>query len=163
MEDVVKVTGMYKNAPKIEFLYRLNLGMNIANEKTSTQMIDWAAKEIAEGMEVGFEGHSFYADYSTNPPHYVMLAELLQPCSEQDNAKYEQLLDDKMKDCNEKYFKYRRWGMIGDPEVRFLKPNTYNDYKEMLRSRGVVLNQIKPITVINSDEREEFFFSHISK
>jgi uncharacterized short protein YbdD (DUF466 family) len=161
MEDVVRVTGMYKNTPKIEFLYRLNLGMNIANEKTSTQMIDWAAKEISENVGAEFEGHSFYADYSTNPPHYVMLVEVSDPDAPHDAEKYAQLLDEKMKDCNEKYFKYRRWGMIGDPQVLFLKKNTYSDYRESLRNKGVVLNQIKPVTVINSDERKDFFFSHI--
>lgn len=161
MEDVVKVTGKYDKTPKIEFLYRLNLGMNIANEKTSTQMIDWAAKQISEETGDSFEGHSFYADYSSNPPHYVMLVERSDDSTPGDKAKYEQLLDDKMRDCNEKYFKYRRWGMIGDPEVLFLKKNTYADYRESLRSRGVILNQVKPVTVINTDERKEFFFSHI--
>ena len=52
--------------------------------------------------------------------------------------------------------------MINRPEVLFLKKGTYDDYKEMLRQKGVVLNQIKPVTVINTDERREFFFSHIA-
>lgn len=163
LEDVVKVTGRYHNTPKIEFMYRRNLGMNIANEKTTTQMIDWAADETAKEMGVEFEGHSFYGDYETNPPHYVMLAEPMTHISEEDNAKFVEVLDEKLKDSNEKYFKYRRWGMIGTPEVLFLKPGSYNDYHEMLRNKGVVLNQIKPVTVINNEERKEFFFSHVEE
>ena len=31
----------------------------------------------------------------------------------------------------------------------------------MLKKQGKVLNQIKPVTVINTDERKEFFFSHL--
>ena len=50
--------------------------------------------------------------------------------------------------------------MLNRPEILVLKPKTYWDYREMLRARGVVLNQIKPVTVINSDERKNFFFSH---
>lgn len=161
LEDVIKVTGKYGNAPKVEFLYRLNLGMNIANEKTSTQMIDWAVTQISEATGDRFEGHSFYADYSTDPPHYVMLVERTDSASPGDKEKYKKLLDENMRACNEKYYKYRRWGMIGNPEVLFLQKNTYADYKELLRSRGIVLNQIKPVTVINSDERKEFFFSHV--
>ncbi len=161
LEDVVKVTGKLNNSPKVEFMYRLNLGMNIANEKTSTQMIDWCAKEIAADKGVEFEGHSFYEDYSTTPPHYVMLAEPREAIDKSEEKSYAEVLDEKMKECNEKYFKYRRWGMIGDPEVLFVKKNTYNDYREMLRGRGVVLNQIKPVTVINSPERKDFFFSHV--
>ncbi len=162
MEDVVKVTRMYNNTPQIEFLYRRNLGMNIANEKTTTEMVDMAAKETAEEMGNEFVGHSMYADYSTNPPRYCMIAEPVNPVSEEDRQKYIDLLDEKFKGFNEKYFKYRRWGMINRPEVLFLKPKTYWEWREYLRGQGKVLNQIKPVTIINSEERCEFFFSHVA-
>lgn len=161
MEDVVQVTRMHNNTPMIEFLYRRNLGMNIANEKTTTQMVDFAAKETAEAMGNEFVGHSFYADYSTNPPRYCMLAEAVKPVTEEERQQFIDILDGKFKEFNEKYYKYRRWGMINRPEVLFLKEKTYWDYREMLRAKGVVLNQIKPVTVINSKEREQFFFSHV--
>ncbi len=162
MEDVVQVTGMHNNTPTIEFLYRRNLGMNLANEKTTTEMVDMAAKQTADEMGNEFVGHSLYADYSTNPPRYCMLAEPVNPVSEEDRQKYIDFLDEKFKTFNEKYYKYRRWGMINRPEVLFLQPKTYWDYREYLRSKGKVLNQIKPVTIINSEERCEFFFSHVA-
>ncbi len=162
MEDVVQVTGMHNNTPTIEFLYRRNLGMNLANEKTTTEMVDMAAKQTADEMGNEFVGHSLYADYSTNPPRYCMLAEPVNPVSEEDRQKYIDILDEKFKQFNEKYFKYRRWGMINRPEVLFLQPKTYWDYREYLRSKGKVLNQVKPVTIINSEERCEFFFSHVA-
>ena len=70
-------------------------------------------------------------------------------------------LDEQFKQVNEKYYKYRRWGMLNRPEVLLLKEKTYWDYREFLRNKGVVLNQIKPVTVINSKERRDFFFSHV--
>ena len=75
----------------------------------------------------------------------------------------EKLLDEKLSESNEKYFKYRRWGMLAEPEVVLLKDGTYADYREYLKKQGRVLNQIKPVTVINTDERKEFFLSHIDK
>ena len=161
MQDVVKVTGMYNKTPRVELLYRENLSMNVANEKTTTDMVDFCAKETAAAMGNEFVGHSFYADYSTKPPRYCMLAEAKNPVSEEERQKYIEILDEKLKGVNEKYFKYRRWGMLNTPEVLFLKEKTYWDYREMLRSQGVVLNQIKPVTVINTPEREQFFFSHV--
>ena len=161
MEDVVQVTRMHNNTPEIEFLYRRNLGMNIANEKTTTQMVDFAVKNTAEAMGNEFVGHSLYCDYSTNPPRYCLLAEPKNPVDEADREKYIDILDEQFKDVNEKYFKYRRWGMINRPEVLFLKPKTYWDYREFLRSKGKVLNQIKPVTILNSKERCDFFFSHV--
>ncbi len=161
MEDVVRVSGMYNNTPKIELLYRLNLGMNIANEKTSTQMVDWVATQISSIKQNPFVGHSFYSDYSSNPPHYVMLVETENPIGDSECKEYEKLLDEKMIECNEKYFKYRRWGMIGDPEVLPLKKGAYAGYNDLLRSRGVVLNQVKPVTIINTDDRKNYFFSQV--
>ena len=70
-------------------------------------------------------------------------------------------LDHALDEINEKYYKYRRWGMLNRPEVLLLQENTYVDYNKYLASKGVVLNQIKPVTVINSEERKNFFFSHV--
>lgn len=161
IEDVVRVTGFFNKTPKVEFLYRNNLAMNIANEKTTTQMVDWAAQQTEQEMGVEFNGHSFYADMEADPVRYVMLCEPVQDIDMSKKAEYVKILDEKLNESNEKYFKYRRWGMIGDPEILFLQKGTYQAYREMLKSKGVVLNQIKPVTVINNDERKEFFFSHV--
>ena len=75
IEDVVRVTGYYNKTPKIEFLYRNNLAMNIANEKTTTQMVDWAAQKVQEELGISFKGYSFYADTSVDPVRYMLLAE----------------------------------------------------------------------------------------
>lgn len=161
LEDVVKVTRMHNNTPSVEFLYRRNLSMNVANEKTTTQMVDYAAKNAAEETGVKLAGYSFYSDYSTNPPRYCMLTEPEEPVSEEKRQQLIDALDEQFKAINEKYYKYRRWGMLNRPEVLILKPKTYWDYREYLRGKGVVLNQIKPVTVINTKERRDFFFSHV--
>lgn len=163
MEDIIKVTRMHNNTPEIELLYRRNLSMNVANEKTTTQMVDAAAKAASAEAGVDFVGYSFYPDFSTNPPRYCMLVEPKNPMTEEKRQELIKALDEKLNGVNEKYYKYRRWGMLNTPEVLILKPKTYWDYRESLRSRGVVLNQIKPVTVINSKEREDFFFSHVEK
>ena len=161
MEDIVQVTRMYNDTPVIEFLYRKNLSMNVANEKTSTAMVDHAAKKTFERTGTEFVGYSFYPDFSTNPPRYCMMTELKGDITEEKRQEMIDVLHDELKEVNEKYFKYIRWGMLGRPEILLLKPNTYWDYRENLRAQGVVLNQIKPVTVINSKPREEFFFSHV--
>ena len=163
IEDVVRVTGFYNKTPKIEFLYRNNLAMNIANEKTTTQMVDWAAQKTQEEMGISLKGYSFYDDKDSDPVRYVMFAE---PESEIDKAKLPEIsacLDKWLSESNEKYFKYRRWGMLGEAKVTLLKKDTYNDYKDMLKKQGKVLNQVKPVTVINTEERKEFFFAHIDE
>ena len=163
IQDVVRVTGYHNKTPKVEFLYRNNLAMNIANEKTTTQMVDWAAAEVQKELGISFKGYSFYADTDNDPVRYMLLAEADGDISADKIPEIEKVLDEKLNESNEKYFKYRRWGMITNPKVQLLKKNTYADYREMLKKQGKVLNQIKPVTVINTDERKEFFFSHIDE
>ncbi len=163
IEDVVRVTGFYNKTPKIEFLYRNNLAMNIANEKTTTQMVDWAAAKVQEELGITFKGYSFYDDTASEPVRYMLLAEPEGEISKDKIPEIEKSLDNWLNESNEKYFKYRRWGMIGEPKVVFLKKDTYQDYREMLKKQGKVLNQIKPVTVINTEERKEFFFAHIDE
>ena len=161
IEDVVRVTGYFNKTPKVEFLYRNNLAMNIANEKTTTQMVDWAALETQKKLGITFKGYSFYPDHDHDPVRDMLLAEPEGEVSKDMIPEIEKVLDEMLSESNEKYFKYRRWGMIGDPKVVLLKKDTYADYREMLKKQGKVLNQIKPVTVINTDERKEFFFSHL--
>ncbi len=161
MEDIVQVTRMHNNTPVIEFLYRKNLSMNVANEKTTTAMVDHAAKKTFERTGMEFVGYSFYPDFSSNPPRYCLLTEVKGDVTEEKRQEMIDVLDEELKEVNEKFYKYRRWGMLNRPEILILKPGTYWDYRESLRAQGVVLNQIKPVTVINSKPREEFFFSHV--
>ncbi len=163
IEDVVRVTGFYNKTPKVEFLYRNNLAMNIANEKTTTQMVDWAALETQKKAGINFKGYSFYADKSVDPVRYMLLAEPEEDIPAERIPEIEAILDEFLNESNEKYFKYRRWGMLAAPKLSILKKNTYADYRDYLKKQGKVLNQIKPVTVVNTPEREEFFLSHIEK
>ena len=161
IEDVVRVTGYYNKTPKVEFLYRNNLAMNIANEKTTTQMVDWAAAETQKKAGISFKGYSFYADTSVDPVRYMLLAEPEEDIPDERIPEIEAILDEYLSESNEKYFKYRRWGMLAAPKFNVLKKDTYADYREHLKKQGKILNQVKPVTVINTPEREEFFLSHI--
>ena len=161
--DIVRCTGTYNQSKKIEFLYRSNMGLNLANEKTTTQMLDWVADEIQKHFGIEFVGFSYYAETDVREAHYTLLVETPSDIPTTRKQEMEEYLDEKMKQANEKYEKYRSWGMLFDPEVIQLKDGAYQRYKEMLVSQGRVLNQIKPVTVINTPEKKDFFFGEINR
>ena len=162
VEDVVHITRMFNNTPECEFIYRRNLMMNVANEKTTVDMVNAAINNCVSELGVEFEGFSFYPDFTSKPPRYTLLIELKGGALDEDGRqKFIDVLDHQFDEINEKFYKYRRWGMLGRPEVLFLKPGTYVDYNKFLADKGVVLNQIKPVTVINNEEREKYFFEHV--
>lgn len=161
--DIVRVTGYHNKTPMVEFLYRSNMGLNIANEKTTTQMLDFVADQIDRKFNLNLKGYSYYADTDAEHPCYTLLCETDSDVIKTNNKEIVDFMDQSFRDANEKYFKYRRWGMIGDPVILQLEDGTYDAYKASLVAKGVVLNQIKPVTVINTPEKKEFFFSRIKK
>lgn len=158
MFDVVQVTRMYNRTPQVEFLYRRNLGMNIANEKMTTDMVDEAVKNTANDLGLTLAGYSFCDDFSTDPPRYCMVCEPTEPVDEATRQKMIASLDGYLKAYNDKYL-IRRASMIGAPEVLLLQTGTYASYRESLQRKGRVLNQIKPVVVLNTQERRDFFLS----
>ncbi len=161
--DIVKITGMYNNTPKVEFLYRSNMGLNVTNEKTTTQMLDFVANKIQKEFGISFNGYSFYGDNDESGvlPRYAFLCDTASDIPTVKKAELERFIDESFRECNEKYDKYRRWGMLREPIVYQLETGSYAAYKSYLVSQGRVLNQIKPVVVINTPERKEFFFTKI--
>ncbi|MBQ7637902.1 MAG: GH3 auxin-responsive promoter family protein [Clostridia bacterium] len=161
--DIVKCTGTYNNSKKIEFLYRSNMGLNVANEKTTTQMLDFVAEEIQKHYGVNFKSFSWYGDTDPEVPRYALYVETDSDFLEKDPDGVMEFMDESMKEANEKYEKYRRWGMIDKPVMYRFEDGTYDAYKASLVAQGRVLNQIKPVTVINTPEKKEFFFARVKK
>lgn len=163
--DIVHVTGIHNKTPKIEFLYRSNMGLNVANEKTTTQMLDFVANKVQQEYGISFNGYSFYGDTDEAGalPRYAFLCDTESDIPTEKKAELEQFIDTAFRECNEKYDKYRRWGMLREPVVYHLETDSYAAYKASLVAQGRVLNQIKPVVVINTPERKEFFFSRIKK
>lgn len=163
IEDVVKVTGYYNQSPKITFCYRLNQIANISGEKVSSLAFDEMVANLSEATGDLYIGYSIYADRSTSPGHYKLFLELAEDISDEKKATYNALFEEMLYKGNVSVEPLIKSGALGHPEVLFLKKGTYDDYREVLRSRGANLNQVKPIKVIDNDEKRDFFFSHVVK
>lgn len=163
IEDVVKVTGYYNQSPKITFCYRLNQIANISGEKVSSLAFDEMVANLSEATGDLYIGYSIYADRSTSPGHYKLFLELAEDISDEKKETYNALFEEMLCKGNVSVEPLIKSGALGHPEVLFLKKGTYDDYREVLRSRGANLNQVKPIKVIDNDEKRDFFFSHVVK
>ena len=161
IEDVVKVTGYYNQSPKITFCYRLNQIANISGEKVSSLAFDEIVANLSEKTGDLYIGYSIYADRSTSPGHYKLFIELAEDIADDKKATYNELFEDMLCKGNVSVEPLIKSGALGHPEVLFLKKGTYDDYREVLRARGANLNQVKPIKVIDTDEKRDFFFNHV--
>lgn len=161
IQDVIKVTGYYNQSPKITFCYRLNQIANISGEKVSSMAFDEIVANMSEASGDLYIGYSIYADRSTSPGHYKLFLELAEDISDEKKATYNALFEEKLCKGNVSVEPLIKSGALGHPQVLFLKKGTYDDYREVLRKRGANLNQVKPIKVIDTDEKRDFFFNHV--
>lgn len=160
IEDVVKVTGYYHESPKVTFCYRLNQIANISGEKINQLAFDEIVGNFSDKMEEMFVGYSIYPDRDTSPGHYILLVEGTKEHTKEEEAVYAEEFEKCLCAGNVSVGPLIKSGALGHCEFKFLRHGTYDEYREMLRMNGANLNQIKPIKVINSEERKEFFFNH---
>lgn len=161
IEDVIRVTGYYYESPKITFCYRLNQIANISGEKMTQQSFDYIVNGMSERLDELFIGYSIYADHSTSPGHYVLLLETAKEVDKSKEKEYAELFEELFCENNPSAKPVFKNGSLGHCEVKFLRHGTYDDYRQVLKDRGANLNQVKPVKLIDNEERKEFFFSHI--
>lgn len=162
MYDVVRVTGFYQKTPKVEFLYRSNLVLNITGEKTTQQMLDWAVEKACNEIGMPYDRFCFEGVVEdARTPYYKILFEA--PLADaQMRAKIGAVLDGCLRQSNLYIDVRRREDVLAAPQVHFLAPGTFDAYTQSLREKGVNINQVKPVTILNTAERKEFFLQRIT-
>lgn len=161
IEDVIRVTGFYHKSPKVTFCYRLNQIANISGEKMTQMSFDHIVNGMSERLGELFIGYSIYPDHSTSPGHYVMLLETAKEVDKSLENEYAKLFEELFCENNPSAKPVFKNGSLGHCEVKFLRHGTYDDYRQVLKDRGANLNQVKPVKLIDSEEKKDFFFSHI--
>lgn len=162
IEDVVKVTGYHNQSPKITFLYRQNQIANISGEKINQHAFAILVNELSTAVGENFNGYCIYPDRTTSPGHYQLLIEPENPdVPDSDAEKYAEIFEKRLCETNVLVPPLIRNGALGHCEVKFLKTGTYEEYRDVLRAKGANLNQVKPVKVLDNEERIEYFFSHV--
>ena len=161
IEDVVRCTGYYKQSPKVTFLYRRNQIANISGEKINQTAFDLLVNDLSEEVGEEFVGYSIYPDRTTSPGHYCVLIEPVNDIPDSECARYAEIFERNLCETNVLVPPLLRNGALGHCEVKFLRSGTYEDYRQVLKDRGANLNQVKPIKVIDNDDRRDFFLSHV--
>lgn len=162
IEDVVKVTGFHKQSPMVQFQYRRNQIANISGEKINQRAFDLLINDLSKEVGEDFAGYCIYPDRSTSPGHYIVLIEPNNEIPDEECARYAEIFERRLCETNVLVPPLIRNGALGHCEVKFLRRGTYEDYREkVLRKQGANLNQVKPVKVIDNEERREYFFSNV--
>lgn len=162
MYDVVRVTGYYQKTPKVEFLYRSNLVLNITGEKTTQQMLDWAVEKACSQVGMPFSRFCAYGTAEDGElPCYNILIEPKYD-AQADLTALADALDNALCASNLYIDVRRREDVLGKTKVHLLQKGTFDAYTDSLRQQGINISQVKPVTILNTQERMQFFLAHIT-
>ncbi|MCR5627181.1 MAG: GH3 auxin-responsive promoter family protein [Lachnospiraceae bacterium] len=144
MGDVLKVTGFYGRLPKLRFLSRRNLVMNIAGEKLALDKLDRAMRHLSSETGLGIWQYFFYEDYSRVPAFYhgvVAFDDDIRVNAEE----LENSFDNILKDLSKDYAELRDLGFINKVVLEFVNKDNFMEKKNERAGQG---GQPKPLHIM---------------
>ncbi|MBQ8054258.1 MAG: GH3 auxin-responsive promoter family protein [Lachnospiraceae bacterium] len=157
--DVIRVTGFHNNCPMIVFSYRKKQLINMYGEKITESVMQKAIAQLAAETSTTILEYSIYPDTDSDPGHYIVLLESNEEIIPERWSYYSEILDKILCDVHDSYRMKIEQKMMLSLDVRFVQPQTYALYRDLMIMDGVSPNQIKPIHVIRDEKTKRFFFS----
>ena len=163
MSDAVLVTGFYNKTPKVQFMYRVNRTINLAEEKTTEKALQIAVENTCKELGIELADFSVYPNTDVTPNRYDFLIEPLHEITKFDMEKLKETIFKYLCEANPVYFDCYDDHWLDKPEVYFLQPETSLLYRDMMVFRGASMNQLKPVRVIMNERQRKFFFGLVQK
>lgn len=162
MGDIIEIKGYYYNAPIVKFCYRRKQMVNIAGEKMDIGSILNVIHYYEEYFGIDVNDFCIYPDKDSIPGKYVFLLEVDKDTKmDVSYKKRTEKMDYLLKNMNMDYKDCRELHEIGKPIVHYLKEGTFQRFKETLYMQGKEVGQHKPVRIIDTEEKKDFFFHEI--
>lgn len=156
--DVIKVVDYLGECPYIQFAYRKGQLMNLAGEKTTEEHMQAAVDKIAR--EAGCRILNWTVDSVINvqPCHYLLM---LENDEGRDLTGYTDFADKVLREINVRYEHFNDRGVLGKVEIVNLEPGTNAEWIRLREESGTSVSQIKPVRILDTDDKKEFFNAKI--
>jgi len=151
--DIVKIVGYHHQSPKLLFVCRKSVKLDLAGEKSTEVHLNTAVERMAAawlaGSDVRMRDHTFAVDVSQSPGRYVLYVELLgnhtPTAASASLNETAQELDRCLCDVNAAFCHLRGAMSVGMPQIKVLKPGSFDLLHEALfvRNPGGNDNQVK--------------------
>jgi hypothetical protein len=163
IKDVIRVLGHHNTTPQITFAYRISQMVNLAAEKTTEEHLNHAVAEFAAAIGCEIYDYCLYIDYDSDPARYVLLAEPEHLLPVDRLEEYARIFEEKLCKANLEYATCRYDRSIGHPVVLLQQPQTHALWREFKIYKGSSPNQVKPVRVIDTPQKEKFFFGMLEE
>ena len=145
LQDLVEVTGFYKNTPIIRFVGKHGRYLNATGEKVTEAQLSLAVVR-ADICCIGFTGFTLLDDV----PYIEVAIEFVE---DKQSSDLHHQLDHELQNISVEYRSKRSSQRIGPLQIRELSKGTYERFRGYRISKGATASQVKDC-VIAKDEQE---------
>ncbi len=163
IKDVIRVLGYHNTMPQITFAYRISQMVNLAAEKTTEEHLTNAVTEFSKAIGCEIDDYCLYIDYDVSPARYVLLVEPDHPLPTDKLEEYARIFEEKFRYANKEYAGCRDDRSIGHPVVLLQQLQTHLLWREFKIYKGASPNQVKPVRILDSPQKEKFFFGMLEE
>ena len=159
--DVIKVVGYKNECPYVMFSYRKGQLLNLTGEKTTEEHMAEVVNKVKKKSGCNITNWSVYTNYDSYPYNYVLL---LENKDKKDLKEYSKYANDQLKKINPRFMVFYNEKELGDLQIENLKFGTQEEWrKKQVKEKGTAITQYKPVRILDTEEKKEFFLSKIVK
>ena len=159
--DVIRVVDYMNDCPYIQFSYRKGQLLNLTGEKTTEEHMAEVVKKIEKKAKCKIGSWSVYTNYDSYPYNYVLLLENKEGKDLREFSKY---ANNSLKKINPRFMVFFNEKELGEMVIENLKFGTQDEWKKkQVKEKGTAVTQYKPVRILDSEEKKEFFMKRIVK
>ncbi|MBR0308228.1 MAG: GH3 auxin-responsive promoter family protein [Mogibacterium sp.] len=156
--DVITVVDYLDECPYIQFAYRKGQLLNLAGEKTTEEHMQAAVDAIANKAGCKILNWTVDSVIKAQPCHYLLM---LENDKGMDLREYTDFADEVLREINVRYAHFNDRGVLGKVEIANLEPGSNAKWISIKEDAGTSVSQIKPVRILDTDEKKEFFSSRL--
>lgn len=158
IKDVLKVLGFEGQSPKITFSYRKSQLLDLAGDKITESMMDEAIRRTGDDLGVNIIDYCVYPNRDDSPSHYEFLIEPDRPLDVSKCDEYRQILEKHLGEVNPVYKECVDTNEITHAVLYLQQMQTHALWRDVKVHNGASLNQVKPVRVLDTPVKKDFFY-----
>ena len=148
--------------PTMEFLFRLDQTVNMHGEKTTELVLRKVADKVAARAGLDLVDFSVYPNVDHHPARYEYLFEFYHADHAAiDLAELSRITDEELRAGNYDVSYMTEDGTFAPAIARVLQDETNQLWRDMRVMHGKAPNQIKPVHIVDTEQKRRFFFALI--
>jgi len=163
IKDVVTCLGYEGQSPKITFAYRLSQLLDIAGDKITESMMDDTIKRTGDEIGSQIIDYCVYINRDISPSHYEFLIEPVTPLDVTKCDEYCKILERHLSEINPVYEECLDTNEIAHAKLFIQEAQTHAFWRDIKVMKGASNNQVKPVRVLDTPMKKNFFYKLIEE